>query len=44
MTRKELELLTDISDFATLSHMILKRESFAWLEPSIRYGNCNMVP
>ena len=43
MTREELELLTDIRDFTSPSYVILRRESFEWLEPFIRYGNCNMV-
>ena len=44
MTREELGLLTDIRDFTTLLYVILRREFFEWLEPAVRYGNCNMVP
>jgi len=33
--REELELLTDIHDFTTLFHVILRPESSEWLESSI---------
>ena len=39
MNREELDLLTDIRDFTTLFYVILRRESFEWLELSNRYGN-----
>ena len=44
VTREELGLLTDIRDFTTLLYVILRREFFEWLEPAVRYGNCNIVP
>ena len=43
ITREELEL-TDIRDFTTLLHVILRQEPFEWVEPSNRYGNYKMVP
>ena len=33
MTREELELLTDIRDFTTLSYVIFRREFLEWLGP-----------
>ena len=44
MAHEELELLTDIRDFTTLCSVILRHKSFEWLEPSLRYGSCHLVP
>ena len=44
VTREQLELLTNIRDFTTLFYVILRRKSFEWLESSIRYRNCKVVP
>ena len=44
MACEELELLTDIHDFTTPCYVILRHQSIEWLELSIRYGNCHMVP
>ena len=49
MTRKELELFTDIRDLTNPFYMILRHGSFEWLEWSIdsdliRYVTCNMEP
>ena len=48
MTRKELELFTDIRDFTTEFYVILRRRSSERLESSVgsdlRHAICNMEP